>query len=76
MKNYPKTKGICPKEIKQRKEAGEYLCCAWPKDREGAHQVKDCLTAIQLDKGTADYSVLKHFQEYDISSISKDESGN
>jgi len=53
--NFSKTEGINNSEISRRKAAGECLCCAWPCDRKGRHQVKDCKRQIKLDKGTALY---------------------
>jgi hypothetical protein len=54
-KVYPKTECINDIEIRRRKEAGKCLRCAWPSDRKGTHQVKDCIRPIKLDKGTAGF---------------------
>jgi len=51
-KNYSKTEGIDKSELQRRKAAGECLHCAWPSDKKGNHQVKDCRRQIKLDKGT------------------------
>ena len=52
-KDYSKTEGIDVDEISRRKAAGECLRCAWPSDRKGNHRVKNCISQIKLDVGTA-----------------------
>jgi len=52
-KSYKETEGISSTELEGRKADGECLCCAWPSDRKGIHQVKDCRRPIKLDNGTA-----------------------
>jgi len=52
-KNYSKTDGIDDCGISRRKAAGECLHCAWPFNKKGSHQVKDCIRGIKPDKGTA-----------------------
>jgi len=54
-KNYSKTDGIDDCKIFRRKSTGECLSCAWPFDRKGSHQVKDCIRGIKLDEGTATF---------------------
>jgi hypothetical protein len=58
-----KTAGIDEGEIQRRKGSGECLRCAWPADRKGAHQVKDCNRPIKLDTGTAEYPKGKKWQQ-------------
>ena len=62
-KDYSKKEGIEVGEIERRKAAGECLRCAWPADRKGTHQVKDCIRPIKLDTGTAAYSKVKGYQK-------------
>jgi len=50
---YPQTEGIDEAEISKRKGTGECLLCAWPPDRKGNHQVKNCISRIKLHPGTA-----------------------
>jgi len=50
-----KTEGINASEVARRKAAGECLRCAWPSDKKGSHQVKDCRRGIKLDIGTASF---------------------
>jgi hypothetical protein len=44
-----------------------YLLCAWPSDRKGTHQVKDCRGAIKIDIGTATYPRKQQYQNSIIS---------
>jgi hypothetical protein len=62
-KHNTKTEGIEGTEINRRKSAGECLRCAWPSDRKGCHQVKDCIRPIKLDTGTAGYPAKKVYQK-------------
>jgi len=54
--DFNKREGINAIEISRRKEEDECLRCAWPSDRTGSHQVKDCLRQIKLTPGTAEFS--------------------
>jgi hypothetical protein len=58
-----KTEGINESEIQRRKVEGECLRCAWPANRKGTHQVKDCIRPIKLDKGSAYYPKAKEYQK-------------
>jgi hypothetical protein len=76
-----KTTGIDQEEIQRRKGTGECLRCAWPSDRKGAHQVRDCVRPIKLDKGTASYpkareylKLEKAFQQLESEELNYDES--
>jgi hypothetical protein len=60
---HPNTAGIPIAEINRRKESGECLRCAWPKDRKGNHRAKDCKRPIKLDKGTANFPKTKGHQQ-------------
>jgi len=63
------TEGIDSSEISRRKAVGECLRCAWPSDRKGAHQVKNCRRAIKLDKGTANFPKAKRNQQKDLREV-------
>ena len=43
--------------------------CAWPSDRKGSYQLKECKRPIKLDKGTASYPKAKEYQEMKIAGI-------
>jgi hypothetical protein len=62
-KEESKCLGIEKAEIQRRKATGECLRCAWPADRKGTHQVKDCRRPAKLDKGTALFSKVKADQK-------------
>jgi hypothetical protein len=64
-----KTEGIDEAEVQRRKAAGEYLRCAWPANRKGAHRVKDCHRPIKLDKGTTDFPKGKYSARVRQSSV-------
>jgi hypothetical protein len=61
-KGRPETAGVDEAENKRCKESGECLRCAWPSDRKGSHQVKDCRHPIKLNKGTASFAKAKSYQ--------------
>jgi hypothetical protein len=42
------------------------LRCAWPADRKGKHNTKDCYRPIKLDRGTADFPKAKAYQKMRI----------
>jgi hypothetical protein len=75
-KDHSKTEGIDSNEIKQRKSAGECLCCAWPSDRKGTHRREDCIRPIKLDKGTASYPKGKVYLRQQSSDIQDDSSSS
>jgi len=62
-KDHSKTEGIDGSEISRRKAADECLRCAWPCNRKGHHQVKDCRRPIELDKGTAIFPKDRNYQK-------------
>jgi hypothetical protein len=62
-KDYSRTEGIGLGEIARRKSAGECLRCAWPPERKGNHQVKDCIRPIKKDIGTAEYSKASRYRK-------------
>jgi hypothetical protein len=64
-KVHPGTEGIESSEIERRRVTGKCLRCAWPIDRKGAHQVKDCRRPIKLNRGTASYPKAKDYQEFE-----------
>jgi hypothetical protein len=45
------------------------LRCAWPADRKGKHNTKDCYRPIKLDKGTADFPKAKAYQKMRIGAV-------
>jgi len=61
--SYEQTAGIEATEIARRKAAGECLHCAWPSERKGSHQVRDCVRPIKLEKGTAGHPEAKTCQQ-------------
>jgi hypothetical protein len=61
--NYTKINGISDNEIKRRKEIDECLHCAWPSDRKGNHQVKDCIRPIKIAKGTVAFPKERNHQQ-------------
>jgi hypothetical protein len=73
-KDYSNTEGIEEAEIQRRKRAAEFLHCAWPADRKGAHRVKDCHRPIKLDKGTACYPRGKKYIRQDFSEVDPESS--
>jgi len=73
-KNYSKTDGIDDCEISRRNAAGERLRCAWPFDKKGSHQVKDCIRGIELDKGTATFPEKRNHRKSIEENISTDSS--
>jgi len=50
-------------DIQRRKAKGEFLRCAWPSHRKGAHQVKTCIQPIKLEEGTASYPKTLEYQK-------------
>jgi hypothetical protein len=55
-------KGIDGTELRRRKAAGECQCCAWPKNRKGAHKTLECYRWAGKDKGTGPLPRAKHYQ--------------
>jgi len=64
-----KIEGISNDELDRRRKAKECLRCAWPADRKGKHNTKDCFRQIKLDKGTADFPKAKADQKMRIGAI-------
>jgi hypothetical protein len=75
-RNNDKITGISMLEIQGRKDAGECLRCAWPADRKGTHQVKNCVRPIKLDKETASYPKSKNYQMPAVASYESLEEDN
>ena len=70
-----KIEGIPGDELDRRRKERECLRCAWPVDRKGKHNTKDCYRPIKLDKGTADFLKAKAYQKMRIGAV-EIESGN
>jgi len=64
-----KFEGISGDELDRRRKAKECLRCAWPADRKGKHNTKDCYRPIKLDKGTADFPKAKAYQKMRIGAV-------
>jgi len=64
-----KIEGIPGEELDRRRKAKECLRCAWPADRKGKHNNKDCYRPIKLDKGTADFPKAKAYQKMRIGAV-------
>jgi hypothetical protein len=64
-----KIEGIPNDELDRRRKEKECLRCAWPADRKGKHNTKDCYRPIKLDKGTADFPKEKAYQKMRIGAI-------
>jgi len=64
-----KIEGISNDELDRRRKEKECLRCAWPADRKGKHNTKDCYRPIKLDKGTADFQKAKAYQKMRIGAI-------
>jgi len=64
-----KLEGIPGDELARRRKEKECLRCAWPADRKGKHQSKDCYRPIKLDKGTADFPKAKAYQKMRIGAV-------
>jgi len=71
-KDSSKTQGVEYSEIEQSRAAGECRRCTWPADRKGAHRVKDCMSPIKLDKGTASFPKPKEYQKMKIAGLEVD----
>jgi len=63
MCDYSKTTGIEESEIGRRKSSGVSLRCAWPSEKYGTHRVKDCISPIKLDEGTANCPKVKPLEK-------------
>jgi len=57
------------KEENSRRKEKECLRCAWPADRKGKHNTKDCFRQIKLDKGTADFPKAKADQKMRLGAV-------
>jgi len=55
--------------LDRRRREKECLRCAWPADRKGKHNTKDCYRPIKLDKGTADFPKAKAYQKMRIGAM-------
>jgi hypothetical protein len=64
-----KIEGIPGKELDRRRKERECLRCAWPADRKGKHNTKDCYRPIKLDEGTADFPKAKAYQKMRIGAV-------
>jgi len=64
-----KIEGIPGEELDRRRKEQECLRCAWPADRKGKHNTKDCYRPIKLDTGTADYPKAKAYQKMGIGAV-------
>jgi len=64
-----KIEGIPGDELDRRRKEKECLRCAWPADRKGKHNTKDCYRDIKLDKGTADFPKAKAYQKMRIGAV-------
>jgi len=64
-----KIEGIPNDELDRRRREKECLRCAWPADRKGKHNTKDCYRPIKLDKGTADFPEAKAYQKMRIEAV-------
>ena len=64
-----KIEGIPGDELDRRRKEKECLRCAWPADRKGKHNTKDCYRPIKLDKGTADFPKAKAYQKMRIGAV-------
>jgi len=64
-----KIEGIPGDELDRRRKERECLRCAWPADRKGKHNTKDCYRPIKLDKGTADFPKAKAYQKMRIGAV-------
>jgi hypothetical protein len=64
-----KIEGIPGDELDRRRKARECLRCAWPADRKGKHNTKDCWRQIKLDTGTADFPKAKAYQKMRIGAV-------
>jgi len=64
-----KIEGIPNDELDRRRKEKECLRCAWPADRKGKHNTKDCYRDIKLDKGTADFPKAKAYQKMRIGAV-------
>jgi hypothetical protein len=58
-----KCSGIGEAEIQRKTATGECLRCAWPINRTGTHQVRDCRRPIKVSKGTASFPEAKEYQK-------------
>jgi hypothetical protein len=67
-----KIEGIPGEELDRRRKERECLRCAWPADRKGKHNTKDCYRPIKLDKGTADFPKAKAYQKMRIGAVEID----
>jgi hypothetical protein len=61
--------GIPGDELDRRRQAKECLRCAWPADRKGKHNTKDCYRDNKMDKGTADFPKAKAYQKMRIGAV-------
>ena len=64
-----KIEGIPGDELDRRRQAKECLRCAWPADRKGKHNTKDCYRPIKLDEGTAGFPKAKAYQKMRIGAV-------
>jgi len=64
-----KIEGIPGDELDRRRKERECLRCAWPADRKGKYNTKDCYRPIKLDKGTADFPKAKAYQKMRIGAV-------
>jgi len=68
-----KIEGIPDDELDRRRKEKKCLRCAWPTDRKGKHNTKDCYRPIKLDKGTADFPKAKAYQKMRIGAVEIEE---
>jgi len=64
-----KIEGIPGDELDRRRKEKECMRCAWPADRRGKHNTKDCYRPIKLDKGTAEFPKAKAYQKMRIGAM-------
>jgi hypothetical protein len=64
-----KIEGIPSDELDRRRKERECLRCAWPADRKGKHNTKDCYRPIKIDKGTADFPKAKAYHKMRIGAV-------
>jgi hypothetical protein len=58
--------GVPKEEIGRKREAKEYLRCAWPSDRKGAHRTMICFQSVNHTSGMPDFGKPKNYQKLKV----------